>query len=336
MNSLGKGATVPIALLIRLITIPLGILSALALARDGLGFKLLPFLDAIITAYGLLLDDLLLEIVLAIFEPVLNVLKTWFDWNWNLYPHWKHTFVLLWLYYASALRSAMPERLNPRRRARIAFRWASSAIIALIGGVCAGTAPIDQPAVLWWPVAMYFLFAAVDHFVFAFRSRKQLVDGLLALAVAVPFMGLAAGWIELPIVAGPSPLFWWAIAGYFAYGVGTAVTSAAFQHQTSTHLAGAVMMLAIAATAVALGLGVLPGPEWLTFRLSPSPGLANLVAFVVIIACWHAFFGLLALARGHEGFLLSAFRSPRMRLALDILAVIGGAAIIVYLAQLMA
>ena len=333
----------PTSLLIRLITIPLGILSALALARDGFGFKLLPFIDAIITAYGLLLDDLFLDIVLAIFEPIFDLLKNLFGWNWILYPHWKHAFVLLWLFFAAELREQYPlEWLKGRTpdpllrwyKVQTAFMWVWGALAALIGGVAAGTVALDHPAVVWWPLAAYFLNEGAIPLYWFLQGRGGKQGALQAIVLAVIVVsstGFALGWFQPVAVAGhPSPV-WWALVGFFAYQ-----TSRSVPHFVNDQLLGAerfVLLLTFGAIAGAFAVGVLPSPTWIDFQNSPSPGLASLTAYVAAVSTWYLLETYLQRTRRRG---LDMFAETLPRIAVDVLAVLCGAAIIVYLSHLIA
>lgn len=169
----------PASLLIRLITIPLGIASALALARDGLGFPLLPFLDALITIY----DDNFKEVVLIVFEPILALFREWFDWSLNLYPHWKYCFVLQWLYLASWNKAFFP--VQKTFVVALASAWA--AISAIVAGLLAGSVPLDHPGVFWWPMAGIGMFFAGGSAIDAAFDRE---DGETPLS-RFGFMGLS-------------------------------------------------------------------------------------------------------------------------------------------------
>jgi hypothetical protein len=190
-------------------TIPIGIMSALALARDGFGFKLLPWLDAVITAYGILFDDLFLDIVLVSFEPLFALLKNWFDLNWNLYPHWKHGFVLLWLFFAAWERTALkPDAVQRWRDVPlwiwffVAIGWISAGLIALVAGVLSGTVPLEHPAVLWWPMAGFGLFiagaGARQDWLASRRDRKPWAS---ALGITALFIVIGSALMALPMIS---------------------------------------------------------------------------------------------------------------------------------------
>lgn len=139
----------------RLLTIALGIMSATIMARDGLGFQLVPFLDAVISAF----DNAFKEIALRTFEPIIQavfaLLRDWFDWRLELHPHWKYAFVLLWLLFGSSARAWYSRQASPFRTLG---RWTTAAVLSLLAGAFAGSAPLADPAVFWWSVAWFLLF----------------------------------------------------------------------------------------------------------------------------------------------------------------------------------
>jgi len=346
-------AGVNVGTLIRFVTIPLGILSALGLARDGFGFKLFPFLDAIITAYGIVLDDLFLDFVLAIFEPIFNALNQWFGWSWTLFPHWKHGFVLLWLFLATEHRAYVPPSFVWGREGiwsavDAIVRWFWVALSALLGALLAGTIPLDHSAVFWWPVAMYFLYWSGDYFLMslvAMAARSAGVHRFLALGA--PDLGFAAivamfalGWIEPPVIDDGAPLFWWAVVVFFL-SVGIRRHNIAVWGSADLGLERGwrlkdVVPFVFAAAASAAALGLIPEPEWLAFRGSPSPGLSNLIAFFVVLSSWSLLVAILWDRRRVGSLLVRVLASRHAQIALDVFTVLGVAAIIVYLSQLVA
>jgi hypothetical protein len=96
--------------------------------------------------------------------------------------------------------------------------------------------------------------------------------------------------------------------------------------------------ICLVATAVALALafGILPEPTWLKFEQSPSPGLANLIAFLIVIATWGLFRALVFPLKRDAPFLERWLDGPGAHVALDILAILGGAAFIVWLGNALA
>lgn len=320
----------------KLAAIALGIMSTLALARDGLAFKLLPFLDATISAYGALLDSLFLDIALEAFEPFFHFLANWLDWNWKLYPHWKHAWVLLWLYLAAQARSINPpfipgERYHPGWYVFKASRWTWTAFAALIGAGLAGTVPLDHPAVFWFPLAGYFLNSFGENIIYTTLKRLTAAISIVALALATMSFAFAIGRFVPISIDGETQLLWWGLAAYFVYQVCTDLIVT-----TERPMQVRVFDIVLAMLFGALAIGIVPGPSWLNFNASISPGLATLAAYFTILAAWHLLRAILAPADGNDNYVTRVFARNGPWVAIDILSVLGGAATIVYLGHVLA
>lgn len=314
----------------RLSAIALGIASATLLAHSAFGIRFNEDFLLFLAVVRRIVGGIALPFELLLVRPVVGWLHEQ-GFVFELRDHWRNAFVLLWLFNVSASRAFSPLSLilggGAALRVRVAFRWAWAALAALLGGTLAGTVPLDHQAVLWWPVSAFFLYTL--------GGRASLLQGALGIAFAIPFGVLALGWVEPFAIAGHPPLFWWPVAAFFAFlGVGRLVW-ALQGWAVATHLAAAVLSFALAAVAGLLAVGVLPGPAWLAFEHSPSPGLANLTAFVAVLAAWFLFDALIDPEMGGVGLLKRMFDSRSARTGLDVLAVLGGAAIITYLAHLM-
>src|SRR5262249_19220776 len=142
--------------------------SAVLLAHSAFGIRFnedfLLFLGIVGDAIGLIVTPFELLLV----NPVVRWLHT-LGLVFELHDHWRSAFVLLWLFIASATRAFNSPALvfggaGAGAAIRSLFRWVSAAFAALLGGALAGTVPLDDPAVLWWPVAAYFLFESGDSF----------------------------------------------------------------------------------------------------------------------------------------------------------------------------
>jgi hypothetical protein len=212
--------------IVRLALIGLGIASAVLLAHSAFGIRFnedfLLFLGIVRDTIGFIVTPFEVLIV----QPVVRWLHEQ-GWALELHDHWRSAFVLLWLFNASEMRTnASPSFIFGGAGAgatiRIPVRWAWAALTALLGGVLAGTLPLNYPAVLWWPVAAYFLYSSGDLFISASTDRLNAAAGALNLAFTAPFTALALGWAEPPAVAGDPPLFWWPVAAQFALSAGLA------------------------------------------------------------------------------------------------------------------
>lgn len=138
---------------VRILAVAAGILSATLMARDGFNISLNEYLEAILVAY----DDTLKEIALVTAEPAIKMLlmkvHDWFAIDLSLYPHWKHAFALLWLFFGALARS-----FGSRMHQRI-FYFAWGGFCALAGGIMAGTVSLGSAAIFWWALASYGMLA---------------------------------------------------------------------------------------------------------------------------------------------------------------------------------
>lgn len=324
--------------LVRIVLVALGIASATLLAHSAFGIRFnqdfVRFLDIVRDIVGFIVTPFELVII----TPVERWLHS-HGFTFDLYPHWKNAFVLLWLLNASETR-ASGESSDLLGRAGVgwainaACRWASAALTALIGGVLAGTVPLNNPAVLWWPVVGYLLSGSAAAFINAYSLKLgwAVMRGWVNLVAAALVASVALGWIEPPAVDGQPPQFWWpAVAVFGALTILEMARLAAGLPRSPSSTIG----ITLTALTVSLAIGALPGPDWLNFNSSPSPGLANLTAFVLIIAVWNLFRAARS-AYAHDGnFSVQFFATHYGRIAADILTVLGGAATITYLAHLM-
>jgi len=329
-------ATMRPSTIFRIAVILLGIASAVLMAHSAFGIRFnedfLLFLAVVRDIVGVVV----LPFELLIVVPVVRFLHE-HGLAFELRDHWRHAFVLLWLYNASATRAFAPPSLifNGGNAVRIVLRWASAALAALLGGALAGTVSLEHPAVLWWSVAAFFLYWGADNFIFFIWDRSSHAwPGIISIAFAVPFAALALGWVGSPVTGDHLSLFWWPAVSWFAFlAAGSLIEGA--EGRRSAELAIGMLWLAFAAVSVAFALGVVQGPAWLAFEHSPSPGLANLAAFVVVVAASLLPLALLDPDEGDGSFLERVLRSAAAQTAFDIFAVLGGAMFIVYLAYLM-
>lgn len=83
---------------VKFISIALGALSIFSLLQQGMEFGLSSVAKSIITYY-----DVTLGAIFSKFEPLavfaIEYFNEYFDLELTLLPHWKHVFVLLWLYF---------------------------------------------------------------------------------------------------------------------------------------------------------------------------------------------------------------------------------------------
>jgi hypothetical protein len=205
---------------VRLLTIAVGTVSAVLLARDGFNIPLNAYVDAIATAY----DDAFTSIALVIFDPVIKVaferLRDWFGIELQLLPHWKHAFVLLWLLLGADARND----ISPR--AVKALGTIIAGVSALVGGALVGTAPLGDMAIYWLAlvgVTLNVLGAALLALVFSglFRAWGTLFTYLVLYGPAI-FTGTAMasqGAISSPGLASLALMIVVAAGVYIIWGL---------------------------------------------------------------------------------------------------------------------
>ncbi|MEQ1754693.1 MAG: hypothetical protein ABL973_11230 [Micropepsaceae bacterium] len=319
-------------LALRMIAILLGVAAAVGLAQSSLGFRFpeefLPLLERV--------DDLIGVFTwpFGIFlERVVRYLQEQ-GFAFELHDHWHGVFVLLWLFNGSFSRN-----LNTPPNFRIAAAdmrdllgfapaWIWAAVTAFLGSAFAGTVPLQHPAVLLWPIAAFFLFRAGDNLMIASRGVvKELVGAGFALTLATLFTLLAVGVIDTSAIAGNhSAQIWWPTSAYFLYVASSGIPYSGVR-------ATAALAFTVAAIALACALGTLPTPAWLHFDGSPSPGLATLLAFIVIIAVWILIQSLLLLEFKGGHALLDSW-SGGASVGIDILLVLGIATTFIWFARM--
>jgi hypothetical protein len=322
----------------RLLAIALGIASAVLLAHSGFGIRFneefLLFLKLVENTVGFVV----LPFELLLVEPAIRWLREQ-SLIFDLYPHWKNVFVLLWLFFAAEKRafsslSLLAGNEGPLAAALAAFRWMWAALVALIGGCFAGTVSLDHPAVLWWAVAAWFLLRGGDGLIYPFREQRDPARAMLGLAFALLSAALALGWVVPVTLAGEPPLFWWAVAAYFAYQLAIALFLLAVRAPLQPWPGLLYPFIIVASVLEALGL--LTSPAWLDFSGWPSPGLANLAAFIVAVTAWYFVWALLVTEKRDNAYLVRLLSDNYMRTALDVFTVLGSAATIVYIGRVLA
>lgn len=176
---------VAIGVVVRLLTIILGIMSALAMARDGLGIRLNALVDNIINVYSGGLEYVALLVLGPAITALLAEIHAWFALDLELHTHWKHSVVLLWLFFSSYARTLAKDYPNP------VLVWVAAGLSALGGGVAGGLVPLTHAGALFGPMGFYLFFLAATMLPApnAFRLRAILI----ALGLATLFGGVALG-----------------------------------------------------------------------------------------------------------------------------------------------
>lgn len=318
----------------RLLAIALGIMSAVLLARDGFNISLNNYLDAVVQAY----DDAIKEVALLFLEPFILValakLREWFDWHLQLYPHWKHAFVLLWLFFGAIARSLM----SMRYWAQTLFTFLWGMFCSVAGGVLAGTQPLSEPGTFWWPASFYCVYMTGN---FAWSATFARTEGWTWLEsfglFGMPKLAVAAACAMAAGLAVSDPaVFWWPFAAWYLYLNARAALAGQFSWGWAI---GATVFVALAVSGISFGS-------------SSSPGVATLAAVVGIIAALSAIEALEKTQQDSsdwdvvDEFLSGStstasswdrwLRDDRTRVGLDVLSVLGGAAFIVWLGNALA
>lgn len=329
------------SVLLRIVGIVLGILAAVSLAHSGLGIRFredfLPYLDLIEEWVGGIVQPFEWLIV----RPLVHWLHEQ-GLDFELHDHWRNVFVLLWLFNASYSGAFAPlprvrfdgiVEIRWRTFAFAGLSWTLAALVALIGGTLAGTVPLGQDQVFWWPIVTFFLFVALRAFLAAyFQNPLHSRPGKIALVLAAAFVAPAMGWIELPNGTGRNTLLWWPVAAYFVYAAALVFRPNSRPGNLLLN-AALLLVLAVVGATLALALGYIPMPGFLALDASPSPGLASLAAFVAILGTVDLLSAGFWTSEGRGEFLARWFSSPKAQSALRILFVLGSATIVVWLAR---
>lgn len=119
------------------------ILSLLSLIKLGFDINLTaPF--KLMLNYYLHFVDYLLGWADPYLRASLNYLSSWIAVDLRLYPHWKHFFVPMWLYFSADAKAVLGYQ---RKRLALAF-LALGGLVALAVSVASGTMPLDSQSML--------------------------------------------------------------------------------------------------------------------------------------------------------------------------------------------
>ena len=324
---MGRGSAMSsVSLALRLAGIALGIASAVLMGQKAFGFTFdNDFIEALRGVENFV-GTVVWPFELLLVKPAVKWLHEQ-GFVFELQSHWRQGFVLLWLYLASIARAGAGQTAQ-----LTAFAWLRAVLIAGTFGVLAGTVPLSDTAVFWWPVSGYFLAVAIDYaWNTTFGRYKGWTwsgqfgrDGLLSLVLAVCCI-LAAVYREtVPFASNPA-IFWSPFLVLSLYYVGLAASEGGFFWP---QVIGAAVYAALAARLVA--------PLNLLLETSPSPGLASLAAVVVIEGGVRILIGAYHRNGDGDAFWQKWLGDRTTRVGLDMLFVLGGATAIIYVAHQMA
>lgn len=174
--------------------LPVAFVTMLVLAVKGYDFVLTDFLDGLIDWYESTLGQLVEELhIKERFEELARSL----GFHVELQPHWKHVFILMWLFlsrYAGGSSEGQPVRLWFMRV------WAF--VCAFGAGLMAGSDFYDRSAVFLWPVAGFFLFVSgalgwgVASGQAGSRRSRLLLLACLALFVGAGYFAWSGAWLR--------------------------------------------------------------------------------------------------------------------------------------------
>jgi hypothetical protein len=131
----------------------LSVLAVIAVVDYGFDFGLDATLLLLIKCY-----DKVLSLALDWLKPYITSFLACIGWPITLYPHWKHIFVLLGLYFFNGARVEIAEWLDGRRSSP-AVRLLLGLFVAFAAGIIAGTFAPAQSSLIG-----NFLIAAVPFF----------------------------------------------------------------------------------------------------------------------------------------------------------------------------
>ncbi len=296
------------------------------LARNGLGFRLLPFLDAVIEAYDSTFKDIALASVEPALKPIIEYINKTFDYDLRLYEHWKYSFVLLWLFFGSTARAAS----GMGTRITFYFYWIWAGFCALVFGVATGTQPFDSGSLFWICVTSIMLFelGRAANLAFYrlenhtwwgdfddFHTRSQLA--LLTTSVTVAIA--SNQWKPL---SGPEVFF-----------LPFAVVSTVFVYfgivRGRVWYGDLLKALAYCLLVLALMFDLLPA-----FSMSNSPSIVALLIVIILSSLENILGGLRWVSEVRTSdapFLIELLEHSRVRPALDVLSVLGMACALVLL-----
>jgi hypothetical protein len=258
-------------MIFRVLGIIAGVFSLTILAWKGFHFSFGPFLLGVLEFY----EDQAREFF-SLFEPFIKEqlanLRAYIGWDLQLYPHWKHAFVLMWLYFGTGARVTWAG--GDRGIAAILFLCGG--LIAFVAGVLSGTVALDSTAsnmiMAFWPIAG----------VVVFRLGITALNATFSRAKGYTWLGH----------------FWWvtrrnalriALFGALALGIGTQAGKIPFVRTLPSPGLALLFALLIALALQALWFGaraqnVAGGTSWQNFLNDPRTRIGLDILSVIGLA----------------------------------------------------
>jgi hypothetical protein len=194
----------------RLFLIPLGVMSALVMARDGLGFPLTDTINWVLNGYSGLLAQIAVVLVDPWIERLFAQLRQLFSIDLQLYPHWKHVFILLWLYLGANSRIWMNAFANSSDGSwasafrRMWFDWLLSLALSLTSSIAAGAVPLSHPGIVYWPLAAIALHQGGSMVGPTPKSVLSFYAALVTVCIVAPLL-FPDQFQRMPFAQLPSP-----------------------------------------------------------------------------------------------------------------------------------
>ncbi len=255
-----------------LLPLLLALPAALIMATKGFDFSLNEFFDWLLHLYDGYLEDLLLVLKVPEFFQWLQSLLPNLP---NLQPHWKHVFVLLWVFFSLYALYSSEDNF-----ARLWFHRVFGGLVAFAFGLAAGTATYFDEWVFLWPIAAVLFFAAGSWVwgVFADGQRPNILS--LGLICTLPVALLGAYFLEAQQFSNLNQLAWDLSCNFKSPGLTALVVTA---------LVGAVLLLIFGLP----GRGAQSGPLMGTLLGNPGRRLGgalislfSVVVLVLAVSPW--------------------------------------------------
>lgn len=181
--------------------------SLLFLGKNGLGFSLADVLDKLVRDWNEWLRDNIGILVEPYIEDLFRWLRETFGLPLHLQSHWQHVFIVMWLFlsaYGKAGAGSVVDALFDRTTW---WRLGTALVVAFLSALAAGTVALTALGVLYWPVAGFYVFLALNEAGGrpAVYLRRALSWGLTGLAFAwlVPAgFPLFSGWAPSAALLG--------------------------------------------------------------------------------------------------------------------------------------
>lgn len=169
-------------IVVRIATILIGIVAATLLVQQG-------FKENLPRIAGVIVDDafsFLRPLELYIINPSIGWLGEQ-GFAISVAPHWKHAFVLLWVFYGSLARAFS----SPQGPVNYAFVLGWGGFCAFLGGVLSGVVPVASEAFSGGPSISTALYAVPFALRTFFRPDADLIAGKNTFSLVLALTSLS-------------------------------------------------------------------------------------------------------------------------------------------------